>query len=395
MDVGIIGAGVAGAAAAIVLAQLGHTVRICERRVRASTLGAGVTLWPNAAFVLDQLELMSEVTAVSGRPRAMHRVDAGGKAIATIDIAAIDALSGFATHSILRADLQRILLSRLAELGVSVRYGCVAREVGESGARPWVEFEDGTRIECDLLLGADGRVSSVARNYVAAGARAKYQGFVNWVGISETSDPLLDDPSSILDFWGSGTRFGIVPISGRRCYWAGARAMTLDEARLPHSPGEEPFILFSDWPEPVQRVLAHASPESVRKIPIFDLDPIPTWHRGHVLLVGDAAHASLPTSGQGACQALEDAWHLGRCLEAEWTDLDQVFTRFTELRHAKTSGITRAGRQLAQSLFHGTAEDYRRRDEAARTVDPLRFSTGVASAWGAGLPLASAMPRPS
>ena len=392
MEVAIIGAGVAGVAAAIVLTQLGHTVRIFERRALASTLGAGVMLWPNAAFVLDQLGLLSRVAAVSGRPRAMHRLDARGGAIAAIDISAIDSLSGFSTYSVLRSDLQQILLDRLDEFGVSVRYGSVARGVGECGPRAWASFEDGTRVECDLLLGADGRIASVARHYVVADALAKYQGFVNWVGIATSNAPLLDDPRGIFDYWGLGERFGIVPISERVCYWAGAKAMSLDDARAHAQTLEELRALFASWPEPVQRVLAASSPESLRKIPIFDLDPLLHWHRGRVLLVGDAAYASLPTSGQGACQALEDVFHLARCLAAS-PDLSQALVRFTDIRRAKTSNITRAGRQLAHSLFHGTVEDYQRRDEAARAADPREFSAAIASAWNAGLPLASAAHR--
>ena len=392
MEIVILGAGVAGVATAIVLAELGHHVKIYERRPRASHLGAGVTLWPNACFVLGQLGLLEELRAVSGRPSTMQRLDWRGEPIATLDIANLDARLGAATHTVLRRDLQRILLTRLAAVEVEVSYGWVAREVGQHGARPWVRFESGQRVESELLLGADGRVASVTRDYVEPTLRATYQGFGNWVGIAESDSPLLDDAGAILDFWGAGTRFGIVPITDRLAYWAGGQAMSLSRAAAQVNPAAEVRSTFAAWPEPVGRLLAESPPHSIRKLAIHDLDPSPHWSKGQVLLLGDAAHASLPTSGQGACQALEDAWHLGRCLHARSADLPGALAAFTELRHQKTRGITLSGRQLARSLFHGTPDEDRQRDADARNANPDRLAQAMVNAWSAGLPLGGAQP---
>jgi len=389
MEIVILGAGVAGVAAAIVLAELGHDVRIYERRPRASQLGAGVTLWPNACFVLERLGLLDELRAVSGRPSTMQRLDWQGQPIATLDIALLDARLGAATHTVLRRDLQRMLLTRLAAVGVAVSYGWVAREVGQHGARAWVSFESGQRVESELLLGADGRVASVARHYVSPTLRATYQGFVNWVGIAESDSPLVGDAGTILDFWGAGTRFGIVPITDRLAYWAGGQAMSLSRAAVQVDPAAEVHSTFAAWPPLVRRLLAESPSHSIRKLAIHDLDPSPQWFRGHVLLIGDAAHASLPTSGQGACQALEDAWHLGRCLHAHSADLPGALAAFTQLRYQKTRGLTLSGRQLARSLFHGTPEEDRQRDADARAANSDGLAQAMANAWSAGLPLGS------
>ncbi|CAN5821579.1 hypothetical protein BH11MYX3_BH11MYX3_29390 [soil metagenome] len=134
MQIAILGAGVAGVSAAIALTVRGHAVQIYERRQATSTLGAGVTLWPNATFVLAELGILDRVRAVSGRPWSMQRFDAAGAPLGAIDIRAIDEHMGHPTLSILRNDLQRVLLDRLGELGVVVSYGRVASEVGERGA---------------------------------------------------------------------------------------------------------------------------------------------------------------------------------------------------------------------------------------------------------------------
>ncbi|MEP6866599.1 MAG: FAD-dependent monooxygenase, partial [Deltaproteobacteria bacterium] len=347
MQIAILGAGVAGVSAAIALTGRGHSVQIYERRQASATLGAGVTLWPNATFVLAELRILDRLHQVSGRPRSMQRFDAASATLGVIDIRAIDEHMGHPTLSVLRRDLQRVLLDRLGELGVVVSYGRSATEVGERGVQAWTRFEDGEEITADAVLGAEGRMSSAARRYVNPSAMPVYQGFVNWVGIAESSDLLVEDPDAIIDFWGTGSRFGIVPLGSRRVYWAGGKAMPLDAIGAPEDLRAELQAQFAEWPAVVRRIIDASARPSLRTIAVHDLEPMSCWHRGRVVLIGDAAHASLPTSGQGACQALEDAWHLARCLRHDSLDPEGAFEMFTRVREMKTRHIALAGRHLA------------------------------------------------
>jgi 2-polyprenyl-6-methoxyphenol hydroxylase-like FAD-dependent oxidoreductase len=102
-------------------------------------------------------------------------------------------------------------------------------------------------------------------------------------------------------------------------------------------------------------VLKSYEKSSLNRIFVHDLDPLPYWHQDNVLIIGDAAHAPLPTSGQGACQALEDAWHLARCL-AKKDVLDNILTGFYQQRIVKTSAAQTTGRQLAQQIFSDYSE---------------------------------------
>ena len=95
----------------------------------------------------------------------------------------------------------------------------------------------------------------------------------------------------------------------------------------------------------------YAEPQSIRSIFVHDLDPLPCWYRQNVLLIGDAAHASLPTSGQGACQALEDAWHLAECMTAI-PDTQSLLQQFQLRRQDKTGRIQLSGRALANLIFN-------------------------------------------
>ena len=125
----------------------------------------------------------------------------------------------------------------------------------------------------------------------------------------------------------------------------------------------------------------------MRLIAVHDLEPLQTWSRANVLLVGDAAHAPLPTLGQGACQALEDAWHLARCMAGASGGLDEVFQAFTRIRGPKTARLSEQGRVFARALLATDPETCRIRNERAKTSDPLRDVQALATGWSQGLPM--------
>ncbi|NVE01125.1 NAD(P)/FAD-dependent oxidoreductase [Massilia sp. BJB1822] len=386
MDIAILGAGVAGASAALTLTQQGHRVRVYERRPAPATMGAGVVLWPNASFVLAELGLLPQVEALGGRLSRMYRSDQAGMSLGHVDIEPLAQLMGYPAYAILRHDLQALLLERLAARGIEVAYGCDAVQI-EDGAdgRATVRFANGLHICPDLVIGADGRKNSVARLYVVGDNAPVYQGFVNWVGVAESSWPLVDEVA-VFDYWGQGERFGCVTVNRNKVYWAGAQVQAVAEEDGPVA-RELVEQLFQAWPSQVGRIIRSTPANGIRKIHVYDHDPLPVWHRDNVLLIGDAAHAPLPTSGQGACQALEDAWHLAAYLPSKCDDLAPALAAFTQARSAKTAGITNQGRVFARALFDTDAEVCRIRNE--RASEALGDMGALAAAWGAGLPLAA------
>ncbi|CAB3757190.1 monooxygenase [Burkholderia puraquae] len=392
MDIAILGAGVAGMSTALALAGQGHRIRLYERRPSETTMGAGVVLWPNAGFVLEQLGLLPDIVEVSGHLRAMRCMDRHGTPFKRVDIGELDRHMGFPTRSILRRDLQAVLARHIAAHDIDVCFGhcATAIDAGPDG-RAVVHFDNGTAIAPDLVIGADGRMNSVARRHVVGDATPVYQGFVNWIGVARSDVPLVDEVS-IFDYWGPRERFGIVALDRHRMYWAAARAEAAiddhdrnDDEAAPDDPGPLLERLFDGWPARIADVMRATPPGTIAKVRVHDLDPVDVWHRGNVLLIGDAAHAPLPTSGQGACQALEDAWHLARCLDGhgkgDRSDLDAALASFTLRRTRKTAAITLRAREFAHRLFGNDTH------EAARQADPIAEIEALASAWGAGLPM--------
>ncbi|QDL28150.1 FAD-dependent monooxygenase [Stenotrophomonas maltophilia] len=392
MDIGILGGGIAGLSAALALHRQGHSCRVYERRATPSTMGAGVTLWPNAGFVLRELGLLEDVGAVGGRPVSVHRKDAAGNPLGGLDITLLDQVMGYPTHTILRRDLQAVLLDHVARAGIQVQFAhrAVAIEL-EANGKATVRFDNGQCIHPDLLLGADGRMDSVARRFVAGDSTPIYQGFVNWIGVAQGRE--LVSEVGIQDYWGAGDRFGCVAIRTDQVYWAAAQARPLPAATPPADMRDEVGDLFAGWPEPVARLIAATPTHSVQRIAVHDLEPLQTWSRANVLLIGDAAHAPLPTSGQGACQALEDAWHLVRCLEGAEDCLDEVLPRFAALRAPKTTKLAEQGRMFARGLFASDPETCRIRNERAKASDPVRDALAMAAGWSQGLPMADHVER--
>ena len=127
-------------------------------------------------------------------------------------------------------------------------------------------FADGGRLSPDLVIGADGRMSSVARAHVAGGNAPVYQGFVNWIGVAESSRDLVDG-AAIHDYWGHGERVGIVALGRRKVYWAGAQAQTLEQARASAAAAQDGEWrkvrrLFESWPDPIGAVIDATPPRA-------------------------------------------------------------------------------------------------------------------------------------
>lgn len=350
-------------------------------------IGAGIVVWPNASFVLDRLGILGALESVGGRPAAMRRFSQTGEALGALDIGLLEQAMGYPAFSVLRRDLQALLLERLKALRVRIDYGRrVVRIDAGSGDRACVRFQDGSTASADVVVGADGRMASEARRYTHGGNAPVYQGFLNWIGVFEAEDDCFAE-IAVADYWGVGERFGIVPVTRRKAYWAGGVAASEIKPKFPDRYREELLSLFGDWPEPVRRVIEGTPRRLMNKIYVHDHDPIDCWHRGNLILVGDAAHAPLPTSGQGACQGLEDAWHLACCLTDCSGQPEAAFARFTRIRQAKTAGITLAARRFAAALFHSDRDFCSARNAQSRKTDFAGLAAEMARGWSGHLPL--------
>jgi len=379
--VSIIGAGIAGLATAIALQQQNIKVQIFERTAVSRNIGAGVVLWPNAMFVLKQLGLLEKVLANSFLLSTMQRYNQHNQPLGTLSIERINAQTGLPSRSILRSRLLALLLEHVQALGISLHYDHSLASIREHEHEFTLSFKGQPPRTTQAVIGADGRMSSVIRQYLHGDNQAVYQKFVNVLGIANFATHTA--APAVLDYWGIGERFGIVPVSQERAYWAAgwycAEKADLDK----NDTGQLQRLLtskFSHWPTPVQHLLSGIEPNSVKALHIHDHNPCQNWSKGKVLMIGDAAHAALPTSGQGACQALEDAWWLARIVHQQGLNA-AAFTRFSQQRLAKTASVTHAGRALARSIFNPDAEACQQRNEQSKNSDFEQSAIAMANFW--------------
>ena len=389
MKICILGGGIGGLSTAIALKQAGFEVDVYERHSKPSEIGAGIVCWPNASFVLEQLGVLDKIAKVAGSINYMNRFSSSGESIGSLNITELNLLMKYPSYSIIRKDLMNILTERSLELNVNIHYQHNVESLSDNNGKACVQFSHGKHIKPDIIIGADGRMNSLARKYVNIDNKPIYQGFINWIGVFESKFDVFTE-LSVSDYWGEGDRFGIVPISKSKAYWAGGTVSEHISDASPARYKSELTSLFSRWPSIITKMINETPLSRINKIYVHDHDPINNWSKNNVILLGDAAHSPLPTSGQGACQALEDAWHLANCLRNNnGAELSLVFKQFSELRMAKTSGIILGGRQLATSIFNQNVEYCQQRNLASKQTDYKMVVAGMAKSWSSGLPICS------
>lgn len=334
----VIGAGIAGLAAAVGLQRRGHAVTILEERADTSS-GAGISIWPNALAALDHLALGDAVRESGGRVTAgaMRWRDGGwlrrparGRIVTSL---------GEPLVVVRRSILMQVLTDAL--IPGSIETGCTAVDLTVTSRGVQVSVADGSTRDADAVVGADG-VGSVVARHLNGPLRPHYAGYTAWRGIA--SHPL--DPDLSGETMGSGTEFGHVPLGPYHTYWfateRGPEGRTSPEGELAYLRSR-----YGGWADPIPTVLASTDPADVLRNDLYDRDEARVWSRGPVVLVGDAAHPMRPHLGQGGCQGLEDAAVLAHCVE-RIPDLGAAFTRFVEARRPRARALARESKLIGR-----------------------------------------------
>lgn len=214
----------------------------------------------------------------------------------------------------------------------------------EEGERVKIQFADGSEIESDLLVGADG-THSITRAYVLGEqVERRYAGYVNWNGLVDVSDDYAA-ADQWTTFVGEGKRVSLMPVANNRFYFFFdvPLAVGLENDRSQYKALFKQY--FKGWCEPVQKLIDAVDVQKTNRVEIHDIEPFANFYKGRVVIVGDAAHSTTPDIGQGGCQAMEDAIYLARSLQINTLGLQDSLRRYQNKRNERANELVLRARK--------------------------------------------------
>ena len=329
MKIAIIGGGITGLTTGLALHKLGFESTVYERASKLSEIGAGVWLQPNAIKVYDWLGLKDQIIEAGAK---LTKVEVTHPDLRPIKIMKKDVVAdehGNQTVAIHRGKLQSILYERFSRVG-EVALG--KEYQGHTAIEDKVCVSFGSeRVETNILLGADG-INSRVRNQIVPEAILRDSGQICWRGITNFKLPdTLQNAGK--EMWGKKIRFGFSSIGENQVYWfavanSDSYSNELDKDKL--------ATIFKGFNPLVTRLIANTA--HMHTAIIKDLKRLPKWHEERACLLGDAAHATTPNMGQGACQGIEDAYYISNFLQ-RGASVKEAFQAFESARRRKVDYV--------------------------------------------------------
>ena len=336
----IIGGGIAGPVAGMALQKAGIQATVYEAYERAADgVGGGLSIAPNGLNALGVLGAKEIVESIGIPMTAMIVQSWTGK-----QLAEFSSLPGLPrTQFVWRADLYRVLHDEAARRGVRTEYG--KRLVGAENTTGGITacFADGSEEVGDVLIGADGIRSKVRSLIDPAAPQPRYAGLLSFgARMHDTGMPSTRDKMVMI--FGKRAFFGYQILDDSSGVWfvnlPHPTPMTLREARA--VPADQWLgalrQAFADDRTPAPDLLRRSEAADLLIVgPMEDIPTVPTWSEDRMVLVGDAAHATSPSSGQGASLAMESAVQLARCLRD--VPHQQAFVAYEQMRRARVERI--------------------------------------------------------
>jgi len=354
----IIGGGIAGPATAMALQRAGIDSVVYEAYDTSAGLDAGafLTVAVNGLDALRTLDAHEPVLDAGFPTRNIEFFSGTGKRLGEVPIGGT-LPDGTATHTIKRADLYRVLHDEAIRRGIRIEHGkrLVDAETTPEGGVV-ARFGDGTQATGDLLIGADGIHSRTRRIIDPDAPEPRYTGLGNIGGFTRNA-AVNTKPGIYVMVWGKRAFFGYTVSSSGEIWWFANPPSTreLTGAELAATTTEQwkqqLLSLFADDATPAVEIIKATTGE-LPGTNQYDMPSVPTWYKGSMIIVGDAAHAASPASGQGASMAIEDAVVLAKCLR-DLPDIQQAFAAYEQLRRERVEHVVAQGARSSSGKAAG------------------------------------------
>jgi FAD-dependent urate hydroxylase len=351
----IVGGGIAGTVAAMALHKAGFDAVVHEAHAADSVRAGGtyLTMAVNGLAALRAVDLRDEVMAAGFPTRTIRFSTGSGRCIGEVPIGPT-LPDGTVTHTIRRSDLCGLLHAEARRRGIRIEYGSRLVDAGwlpDGGVH--ARFADGRDETCDFLVGADGIHSRVRQIIDRSCPEPRYTGLGTTGGFAPAGAAPALPVDTCQMVYGSRMFFGYSISPTGEVWWFAnppndselsqsvLSAMTTDEWK------QRLIDLCATDTSPASAII-RASQGEVAGRNQYDLPHVPTWHRRSIVIIGDAAHAPSPSSGQGASLAIEDAIVLGRCLR-DTPDPAGAFATFERLRRRRVEAVVARGASANRS----------------------------------------------
>jgi len=340
----IVGGGIGGLTTAIALRRAGIDATVFERvaDLRAIQVGGGIHLWINAMRAMQQVQLGEQVAAVGARVDFAEFITWQGRTLGRWPVGDLGSQVGAHTYGMSRADLHRVLIDELD--GGMLQMGAELTHFAQDSQGVTARFADGREERGDVLIGADG-IKSTVRKQLLGDSPLRYTGYTIVHAITGTDFNHPAIPLGVFRvWWGRGQRFNMYHVGGNRLYW-----FAIVNALEGRGDFGRDVLLerFQGYTAPVTEAIEATEPRAMSRMDHYDRKPVKSWGAGRVTLLGDAAHAMTLNLGQGACQTVEDAVVVARCL-ANNGDMVGALRRYEEQRMNRTASFVNLAWRLGQ-----------------------------------------------
>ena len=353
----IIGGGIAGCVLALALEKIGMRPEIFEaREIPKDDAGLFHYLSSNAMNVYKVLGINDKLQELGHVCNGVIHYNEKGKPLARIDEK--NSLTEYGANSIMikREFLTKTLREQVLSKQIPFHFEKKINNITDIGAESVsAHFEDGTNVNGDLIVGCDGIYSKTRRIILPDSPKPYYTKMVVTGGYTKTK---INDKELNIIHSNYGKKgflaYFVLPDSNDVWWWNGV-SYPKEETReamekFPNDKWQQTMIeMYSDDPPVIQDIIKSNEINFI-KYPISDMLSVDKWYKKNVCLIGDAVHATSPTTGQGAAMASEDGLMLAKCLR-DIPETEKAFEKFQQLRQKRVEKIVKIGRSSGEGYL--------------------------------------------